>query len=109
MTKIRVINNASVVLKNLTLKSFPLRSTPLMKGRTPVAAISDSLMSTAQTSTILGREGETVDLLPPPSGPRGNAFCLFGELPFPRCRYKVTLDCSHKVVRRKITAIENKS
>lgn len=27
--------------KILTLKSFPLRSTPLMKGRTPVEAISD--------------------------------------------------------------------
>lgn len=33
--------------KCLTLKSFPLRSTPLIKGRTPVAAIS-GLMSAAQ-------------------------------------------------------------
>lgn len=37
--------------KGLTLKSFPLRSTPLIKGRTPVAAIS-RLMSAAQPSTV---------------------------------------------------------
>lgn len=37
--------------KGLTLKSFPLRSTPLIKGRTPVAAIS-GLMSAAQPSTV---------------------------------------------------------
>lgn len=37
----------NVCLKILTLKSFPLRSTPRIKGRTPVAAISNYLMSAA--------------------------------------------------------------